>query len=235
MRLEQRIGRVDRIGQGRRVHVFHLVLRARAKNGSARSARRAGVAAPTTRVGASDPFDDRPAWTEDDRRAPRRRRRGRNRGASGTACSRRPVTTHGCGRSGLQTCRVGPRRVGASGGVHAASGLARTTTVRRVAPLIAWSREPAHARRASRPRASRFSAITTDRRRGPLGGVRIFRRLPPSRAARTPRSRRLMQGLDVPAQPGRLTWRDDSLRVHERFASRPRSIAHARSPVPRHR
>jgi superfamily II DNA or RNA helicase len=63
MRLEQRIGRVDRIGQNRRVHVFHLVA-----DGSERqlldrlSAR---VSQASLRVGASSPLEGRRAWTED--------------------------------------------------------------------------------------------------------------------------------------------------------------------------
>ena len=63
MRLEQRIGRVDRIGQQRRVHVFHLVSRG---TGEARLLDRlaARVSQANTRVGAPNPLCGRPEWTE---------------------------------------------------------------------------------------------------------------------------------------------------------------------------
>ena len=64
MRLEQRIGRVDRIGQRRRVHAFQLVS---AGTGETRLLERltARVSHARARVGASGPFCGRPAWTED--------------------------------------------------------------------------------------------------------------------------------------------------------------------------
>ena len=57
MRLEQRIGRVDRIGQRRTVHAFHLVARG---TGETRilSRLRARVAAAKAELGAPDPFGD---------------------------------------------------------------------------------------------------------------------------------------------------------------------------------
>jgi superfamily II DNA or RNA helicase len=57
MRLEQRIGRVDRIGQRRTVHAFHLVADG---TGESRllSRLRARVAAAQTEFGAPDPFAD---------------------------------------------------------------------------------------------------------------------------------------------------------------------------------
>ena len=64
MRLEQRIGRVDRIGQKRRVHVFHLIS---LDTGETRLLDRLStrVSVAQTRVGAPDPMCGRPAWTED--------------------------------------------------------------------------------------------------------------------------------------------------------------------------
>jgi superfamily II DNA or RNA helicase len=64
MRLEQRIGRVDRIGQRRRVHVFHLVC---GDTGEARLLARLStrVAQAQVRVGAPDPLSGRPEWTEE--------------------------------------------------------------------------------------------------------------------------------------------------------------------------
>jgi len=64
MRLEQRIGRVDRIGQKRRVHVFHLVSR---DTGETRLLDRLStrISRAQARVGASDPMCGRPAWTEE--------------------------------------------------------------------------------------------------------------------------------------------------------------------------
>jgi len=64
MRLEQRIGRVDRIGQRRRVHAFHLVAD---EAGEARLLGRlsARVSRAGARVGAPNPLAGRPAWTED--------------------------------------------------------------------------------------------------------------------------------------------------------------------------
>jgi len=64
MRLEQRIGRVDRIGQRRRVHAFHLVA---AGTGEARLLDRLSVRVSRAgaRVGAPNPLTGRPAWTED--------------------------------------------------------------------------------------------------------------------------------------------------------------------------
>ncbi|MGE0448528.1 MAG: DEAD/DEAH box helicase [Vicinamibacterales bacterium] len=64
MRLEQRIGRVDRIGQHRRVHVFNLVS---TMAGEARLLDRLArrVARAAARVGAPDPLQIRPAWTEE--------------------------------------------------------------------------------------------------------------------------------------------------------------------------
>ena len=55
MRLEQRIGRVDRIGQRRRVHAFHLIA---AGTGEARilSRLRARIAIANTEIGAPDPI-----------------------------------------------------------------------------------------------------------------------------------------------------------------------------------
>jgi superfamily II DNA/RNA helicase len=57
MRLEQRIGRVDRIGQHRTVHAFHLIARG---SGEARifSRLRARVAAANADLGAPDPLGD---------------------------------------------------------------------------------------------------------------------------------------------------------------------------------
>jgi SNF2 family DNA or RNA helicase len=57
MRLEQRIGRVDRIGQGRTVHAFHLIA---GGTGETRilSRLRARVAAAKADLGAPDPFGD---------------------------------------------------------------------------------------------------------------------------------------------------------------------------------
>ena len=56
MRLEQRIGRVDRIGQRRTVHAFHLVADG---TGEARVADRlrARLAVAARAIGASDPLD----------------------------------------------------------------------------------------------------------------------------------------------------------------------------------
>lgn len=64
MRLEQRIGRVDRIGQRQRVHVVHLVSEG---SGETRLLDRLSgrLAQARTRVGAPDPLCGRPEWTED--------------------------------------------------------------------------------------------------------------------------------------------------------------------------
>lgn len=64
MRLEQRIGRVDRIGQSRRVHVIHLVSKGTGEltlldRLSARLSR------AQARVGAPDPLGGRSTWSED--------------------------------------------------------------------------------------------------------------------------------------------------------------------------
>jgi SNF2 family DNA or RNA helicase len=57
MRLEQRIGRVDRIGQRRTVHAFHLIA---AGTGEARllARLRARIASANADIGAPDPLDD---------------------------------------------------------------------------------------------------------------------------------------------------------------------------------
>jgi hypothetical protein len=64
MRLEQRIGRVDRIGQNRRVHAFHLVA-----DGTGETALLDRLSLRVRRarasVGAPDPLGGRPEWTED--------------------------------------------------------------------------------------------------------------------------------------------------------------------------
>ncbi len=64
MRLEQRIGRVDRIGQRHRVHVFHLVAEG---TGETRLLARlsARLRHAAARVGAPDPLSGRPAWTDE--------------------------------------------------------------------------------------------------------------------------------------------------------------------------
>lgn len=64
MRLEQRIGRVDRIGQRGRVHVMHLVADGTAE---CRLLTRLStrVSQAHARIGAPDPLSGRPAWTED--------------------------------------------------------------------------------------------------------------------------------------------------------------------------
>jgi len=64
MRLEQRIGRVDRIGQQRRVHVFHLVSRG---TGEVPLLERLAsrIAEANARVGTANPLCSRPAWTEE--------------------------------------------------------------------------------------------------------------------------------------------------------------------------
>ena len=63
MRLEQRVGRVDRIGQHRRVHVVHLV--ADGTGETLLLERLAGrVRQARVRVGAPDPLCSRPEWTE---------------------------------------------------------------------------------------------------------------------------------------------------------------------------
>ncbi len=63
MRLEQRIGRVDRIGQRARVHVVHLVAEG---TGETRLLERLAVRVQQARarVGAPDPLGSRPEWTE---------------------------------------------------------------------------------------------------------------------------------------------------------------------------
>lgn len=63
MRLEQRIGRVDRIGQTKRTHVFHLIARG---SGEEQLVARlnARVSRANDRVGAASPFVDRSAWTD---------------------------------------------------------------------------------------------------------------------------------------------------------------------------
>lgn len=63
MRLEQRIGRVDRIGQRARVHVIHLVA---GDTGETRLLDRLAdrVRQARARVGAPDPLCSRPEWTE---------------------------------------------------------------------------------------------------------------------------------------------------------------------------
>jgi len=57
MRLEQRIGRVDRIGQRRTVHAFHLIAD---RTGEARilSRLRARLAIAKAEIGAPDPFGE---------------------------------------------------------------------------------------------------------------------------------------------------------------------------------
>jgi superfamily II DNA or RNA helicase len=64
MRLEQRVGRVDRIGQERRVHVIHLVSKG---TGEERLRQRLAerVSKARARVGAHDPMCGRPEWTEE--------------------------------------------------------------------------------------------------------------------------------------------------------------------------
>ena len=64
MRLEQRVGRVDRIGQRRRVHVFYMVS---SGTGETRLLDRlsARVSHAVARVGAPDPMCGRPSWTEE--------------------------------------------------------------------------------------------------------------------------------------------------------------------------
>jgi hypothetical protein len=57
MRLEQRIGRVDRIGQRRTVHAFHLIATG---TGELRllARLRARIASANADIGAPDPLDD---------------------------------------------------------------------------------------------------------------------------------------------------------------------------------
>ncbi|MEQ1729082.1 MAG: helicase-related protein, partial [Vicinamibacterales bacterium] len=64
MRLEQRVGRVDRIGQRARVHVVHLVADG---TGETRLLERLAerVRQARARVGAPDPLCSRPEWTEE--------------------------------------------------------------------------------------------------------------------------------------------------------------------------
>lgn len=64
MRLEQRIGRVDRIGQSRPVHAFHLIADG---TGETRLLARltARVSRAHARVGAPNPLGGRPEWTDD--------------------------------------------------------------------------------------------------------------------------------------------------------------------------
>lgn len=64
MRLEQRIGRVDRIGQPHRVHVFHLIA---GGTGETRLLSRlsARVSRAQARVGAPNPLGGRPEWTDE--------------------------------------------------------------------------------------------------------------------------------------------------------------------------
>jgi superfamily II DNA or RNA helicase len=64
MRLEQRIGRVDRIGQSRRVHVVHLVSKGTGEL-SLLDRLSLRLSRAQARVGAPDPLGGRPAWTED--------------------------------------------------------------------------------------------------------------------------------------------------------------------------
>ncbi len=63
VRLEQRVGRVDRIGQSRRVHAFHLVAHATGEAGIAERLR-SRIAISRAEVGGGDPLGDAEASTE---------------------------------------------------------------------------------------------------------------------------------------------------------------------------
>ncbi len=229
MRLEQRIGRVDRIGQGRRVHAFHLVLRG---SGEERIVDRlaARVSRADDRVGASDPFDDRPPWTEDDavrlivdgedaivgRPAPRTAAVPVTRltGAADEACRRAAL---------VRAASVRPVAC------NAAPGLARTPPPEGSPTLIAWS-----ANRRTRA-ALRGHAIAicrtqlTDAEGRPVASHLSALVLPV--VGQDTAWLQAVTKLDVPAQPGWLAWRDTSLRVHQQFAAtavnRARAIARA--------
>ena len=56
MRLEQRIGRVDRIGQTRPVHAFHLIARRHRRGAHPRSAQ--GESPRRADIGAADPLGE---------------------------------------------------------------------------------------------------------------------------------------------------------------------------------
>ena len=58
MRLEQRIGRVDRIGQRRTVHAFHLIAGGTGEDASAGAAARARRSRAKADIGAPDPLED---------------------------------------------------------------------------------------------------------------------------------------------------------------------------------
>ena len=56
MRLEQRIGRVDRIGQRRPVHVFHLIAREQPASRRLLSRLQSRVARARADIGGADPL-----------------------------------------------------------------------------------------------------------------------------------------------------------------------------------
>jgi hypothetical protein len=62
MRLEQRIGRVDRIGQTRRVHAFHMIA-AESDEMEMRERLSARIAAADAAIGAADPLQSAAAWS----------------------------------------------------------------------------------------------------------------------------------------------------------------------------
>lgn len=213
MRLEQRIGRVDRIGQRRRVHVFHFVSKS---TGEMQLLDRlsARVWRAQARVGAPDPMGGRPAWTDE-------------------ASARLIVLKDAVSADSLQAVAAPPAVPLTRLHSESEREAARLRLLRRIATSSTREPEPHEGRHlSSRPFVSRtrrcrsrlalnrsalalFSTTIQDAR-GRIVATRVDAALlPVNHVARVP-TNEIEALVSRAVEPDRATWIGQSLRLHER-------------------
>ncbi|MEQ1910530.1 MAG: helicase-related protein [Vicinamibacterales bacterium] len=224
MRLEQRIGRVDRIGQRRRVHVFHLVSRG---TGETRLLDRlsARVSQAQARVGAPDPMCGRPAWTEEaSARLVVLRDDAPLVNPHGVATPPAVPVTRLHGEADREAARLRIIRLVAAPIRDVAKD---QTTCSSSGPLIAHTRH-SRSRLALGGRTLALFSTTIQDGSGRSVATRVDAALCSGHAAAT--AIRQIEALAPHAVwPGRSTWMDESCRLHERVTTlrllRARAIA----------
>lgn len=215
MRLEQRIGRVDRIGQRRRVHAFHLVLR---ESGEERLIDRlaARVTRAGNRVGAPDPFGGRTAWTED--AAARLIVEGDEAAAPALAAHAGAVpltrltsaAAEACGHATIVRAMLRPQPG------KAADASVPTPPAEGAPTLVTWTRNR-RTRAALRGRALAIFRTQLTDGDGRLVTSHLSAVLAPFQPGDA--WLRAMSSFDVSRLPGWLDWHDASLRLQQQFAA----------------
>ena len=225
MRLEQRIGRVDRIGQRRRVHVFHLVSTG---TGETRLLERlsARVSQAQARVGAPDPMCGRPAWTEEaSARLVVLKDEAPMVNPNGVATAPAVPVTRLHAEAEREAARLRTIRLVAAPSREAAKDQTRQLSA---GPLISFTRRN-RSRLALGGRTLALFSTTIHDASGRSVATRVHAALCSSDHASGTVMRQMEAIASYAVWPDRRTWIDESCRLHERVSTlrvhRARAIA----------